>query len=450
MPGLIGPDEARRVAEAALDVPGADAVEVLFIHQWGGLTRFAHSSIHQSTWREDTGVRVRAVTKGRTGVAASNEFSVAGAREAAASALEMASVAAPDPLFPGLAPRAPVPERPESFDQTTSEVTPEQRAEAVAALVGQIGKGFHAAGAFDTDALEVAVANTEGQFCYAPATQTTLTTVVSGGDGSAGTAEVAAGKVSQIDAEAAGKRAFQKASDGQNPQDLQPGRYEVVLEPLAVTTLVAFLSYMGFGGRAIAEGRSPFSGKAGQKVAAPSIDIYDDALSPQTLGLSFDFEGTPKSRVSIIEGGVFLGGVHDRRSAKQAGVEPTGHALPAPNPDGAFPLNLFLRAGQATVEDMIRATHRGLLVSRFHYSNIVNPIDTTITGMTRDGTWLIENGEIRHPVKNLRFTQSILEALTNVDMIGRDSVIASEFFFAASRVPALKVSAFNFSGASDH
>jgi len=102
------------------------------------------------------------------------------------------------------------------------------------------------------------------------------------------------------------------------------------------------------------------------------------------------------------------------------------------------------------VEDMIRSTHRGLLVSRFHYSNIVNPIDTTITGMTRDGTWLIENGEIRHPVKNLRFTQSILEALTNVDMIGRDSVIASEFFFAASRVPALKVSAFNFSGASDH
>jgi predicted Zn-dependent protease len=219
---------------------------------------------------------------------------------------------------------------------------------------------------------------------------------------------------------------------------------------LAVSTLVAFLSWIGFGGRAIHEGRSPFSAKAGHKVAADSIDVYDDALSPLTLGLPFDFEGTPKRRVALIERGVFQGGVHDRRSARMAGAESTGHALPPPNPEGGMPLNLFLEPGDATVEDMIASTGRGLLVTRFHYTNVVHPIETTITGMTRDGTWLIEDGQLTRPVKNLRFTQSILEALANVEMIGRETELASEFFFAASRVPALKISRFAFSGKSDH
>jgi PmbA protein len=447
---LIGPDEVRAVAEAAFDLPDADGVEVLFMHEWGGLTRFASSSIHQSTWREDTGVRVRAVTEGRVGVAASNEFSKEGARRAARSALEIARVTVPDPLFAGLAPVAEVGERPEAFDAATAGATPEHRAEGVAALIGRLGNGFHAAGAFETTAVEVAVATTEGQFCYAPFTQSTMSTVVSGADGGAGTAEAAASRASEIDPEAIGNRAYQKARDGADPRDLEPGAYEVVLEPLAVSTLVGFLAYMGFGGRAILEGRSPFSGKEGEQVAAEAIDIYDDALSPHTLGLPFDFEGTPKRRLAIIEGGVFRTGVHDRRTAKMAGTESTGHALPPPNPEGAFPLNLFLGTGDATVDDMIAATRRGLLITRFHYSNVVHPIETIITGMTRDGTWLIEDGAIRHPVKNLRFTQSILEALSNVEMIGRDSEIASEFFFAASRVRALKISRFNFSGRSDH
>jgi PmbA protein len=450
MPGLIGPDDVRAVVEAALELPGADGVEVLFIHEWDGLTRFANSSIHQSTSREDTGVRVRVISEGRVGVASSNDFSKDGARKAAASALEMTEVAAPDPLFPGLAPKADVEQKPERFDEATASATPEQRAEAVATLVGQLDPGFHAAGAFETSALEVAIANTEGQFSYAPTTQASMTTVVSGGEGGAGAAEVAAGRVGEIDAEQIGRRAFQKARDSQRPQDLDAGVYEVVLEPLAVSTLVSFLSYMGFGGRTIEEGRSPFSGREGQKVCSERVTIFDDALSPLTLGLPFDFEGTPKRKVEIIEDGMFRTGVHDRRSAKKVGVESTGHALPPPNPMGPFPLNLFLGTGDASVEDMVASTKRGLLVSRFHYSNIVHPIETTITGMTRDGTWLIEDGQIKHPVKNFRFTQSILGALTDVEMIGRESVIASEFFFAASRVPALKISSFNFSSRSDH
>jgi predicted Zn-dependent protease len=450
MPGPIGPDEARAVAEAAFDLPGAPDVEVLFMHEWGGLTRFASSAIHQSTWREDTGVRVRVVTEGRTGVAATNDFSKDGARIAAVSALEMATVAAPDPMYPGMAPKAEVPEKPGAYDQATAGTTPEERAAGVARLVQQVGDGFRAAGALETMAAEVALANTEGQFCYAPYTKASISTVVSGGEGGAGTAEATQPRIGALDPEAVGRRAFQKARDSQNPRDLDPGRYEVVLEPMAADTLVAFLAYMGFGGRAIAEGRSPFSGKQGQQVCAPSIHIYDDALSPETLGLPFDFEGTPKRRVTVIEDGVFQTGAFDRRTAKMAGTESTGHALPPPNPEGAFPLNLFLRPGEATIDQMVASTGRGLLITRFHYSNVVHPIETVITGMTRDGTWLVEDGEVRHSVKNLRFTQSILEALTNVEMIGKETELVSEFFFAATRVPALKIGGFNFSGKSDH
>jgi len=154
--------------------------------------------------------------------------------------------------------------------------------------------------------------------------------------------------------------------------------------------------------------------------------------------------------VDLIRNGVFLDAVYDRRTAKQAGTETTGHALPPPNPEGPFPLNLFMEPGEASVEEMIASTDRGLLVTRFHYSNVVHPLESTITGMTRDGTFLIESGEVTRPVKNFRFTQSILEALRTASMVGRDTELASEFFFSASRVPALKVDSFHFTGRSDH
>ena len=447
---LVGADRARQVSEAALDLPGADDVEVLLFHEWGGLTRFANSSIHQSTAREDTGLRVRVVTGSRVAVASTNDFSEQGARTAAASALEMARVAGPDPMYPGLAATAPVSPKEGAFDEATANATPKERAEAVAALVGRVGDGFRAAGAYSTSGIEISLANSEGQFCYAPYTYANVTTVVAGGDGGAGTAELTAPRAGDVDPAEVGARAYGKARDSQGARDLEPGRHEVVLEPMAVDTLVSFLSYIGFGGRAIVEGRSPFSGREGQHVCHPSVTIFDDALSPLTIGIPFDFEGTPKRRVYLIEAGVFRTGVHDRRSARMAGAESTGHALPPPNPQGAFPLNLFLQTGDASVDDMVAGTRRGLLITRFHYSNVVHPMETTITGMTRDGTWLIQDGQVRHPVKNLRFTQSILEALSNVEAVGRESVTASEFFFAATRVPALKISSFNFSSASDH
>jgi PmbA protein len=446
----IGGDELSRVAEAALDVSGAEDVEVLAMHEWGGLTRFADSAIHQSTAKENTGIKVRAVTRGRVGVTSTNNLSPEGARDAARSALELARVAAPDPLFPGLAPKEDVPDRAETFDEATAATTPQRRAEAVASLVATCEDGFHAAGAFETIATEVGLWNTEGQSCYGAVTQAQVTTVVSGGEGGAGFAERTEPRASAIDPEQIGRKAFTKARSSQRPQDLEPGRYEVVLEPAATATLMEFLAYLGFGGRAIAEGRSCFSGRIGEKLMSDRVSIADDALSPLTIGLPFDFEGTPKRRVDLVKKGAIRGGVHDRRSAAQAGVESTGHALPPPNPMGPFPLNLSMEPGDASVEDMIAATERGLLVTRFHYSNVVHPKEAVITGMTRDGTFLVERGQVTGPVKNFRFTQSIIEALRDVEMVGADSELASEFFFAAARVPALRISTFQFTGKSDH
>jgi predicted Zn-dependent protease len=169
-------------------------------------------------------------------------------------------------------------------------------------------------------------------------------------------------------------------------------------------------------------------------------------------GVGFDFEGVPKQQVDLIRDGVFLDAVYDLRTARQADRDrgSTGHGLPSPNPEGPFPLHLVMAPGDATIEEMIASTDRGLLITRFHYSNVVNPMDSSITGMTRDGTFLIEHGEVVRPVRNLRFTQSILGALAEVSMIGRETEIASEFFYSASRVPALKIESFHFSGVSDH
>jgi PmbA protein len=449
MPGLIGEDRFLAVAEAALDVRGVDGVEVLYTHEWGGLTRFANSEIHQSTFREDTGLRVRVVSRNRTGVASSNDFSERGAREATASAKEMAGVAAPDPLFPGLAPKADVPQVDRFFDGT-ADATPASRAEAVATLIERCPPGFVAAGAFETAAAELGIANSEGQICWSPGTMASLTTVITGGEHGSGFAESFSGSIGAVDPEALGKRAADKADRSQRPVALDPGTYPVVLEPAAVATLAGFLAYVGFGGRGYIEDRSCFSGKSGQPVAAPSISIWDDGADPRTLGATFDFEGVPRQRVDLIKDGVFLDAVYDLRTGKQTGRPSTGHGLPAPNPEGPFPLNLFMAEGDASLDDMIRSTQRGVLISRFHYSNVVNPIESSITGMTRDGTFLIERGEIVGPIMNLRFTQSIIDALTNVSLVGRQAELASEFFFSASRVPALKIEEFHFSGRSDH
>ncbi|HTS14982.1 MAG TPA: metallopeptidase TldD-related protein, partial [Candidatus Sulfotelmatobacter sp.] len=231
------------------------------------------------------------------------------------------------------------------------------------------------------------------------------------------------------------------------PVSLPPGEYPVVLEPYAVVDLLDMLGYLGFSALAVQEGRSFF--EAGKVIGSPLVTIIDDAEDSAGAPVSFDYEGVPKRRVPLVEAGVCREAVFDAQTAARAHRESTGHGLPAPNPYGPFPLNMIMSAGDASRDELIGGLERGLLVTRFHYTNPVHPKLAIVTGMTRDGTFLVEQGRIVGPVRNLRFTQSYLEALAGVEAVGRERRLLRGFL-GASLVPAVRIRAFGFTGATEH
>jgi len=448
MSGPLGEERLVEIADAAMGVE-ADGVQVLAFHSWGGLTRFASSRIHQNTWREDMEFRVIAVADGnKTGVASTHSLEPSAVRRAAEDALAIARIAPPDPEFPGLALPSRVPAG-TPFDDATANASPPERAAAVAAVLGEFPAGMEGAGYAETVADEVLVYSTTGLRTFGRTTRAGISVVAIAED-SSGYAEMLERRFSDLDPRALATRAVGKADRSRNPQPIDPGAYTVILEPAAVSTIMQFLGFLGFGAKGFLEERSFMSGKIGEKLASELVTIVDDPTAPDALGLPFDFEGTPAKRVALIERGIATGVVWDRATAKKAGTESTGHALPPPNPYGPVPLNLRMETGDASVEDMITATERGLLVTRFHYSNVVNEKEAILTGMTRDGTFLIEDGSISHGVKNLRYTQNALEALAAVEAVGNKTEISTELFFGGSRAPALKIRDFKFSSSTTH
>jgi PmbA protein len=444
---ILGTDRALSLAERALDVPGADAVEIVVTTSDSALTRFADSRIHQNTARDDGDARVRVVVDGnRIGVVATNDLSDASLRAAAAAALESARTTPPDRTFAGLAQPADYPDA-GVYDEPTATCTPADRAQQVAAMLALLPEGVAGAGAVETAAGELVVANSNGVRGYSLTTRANCSILASGTD-STGYAENTAARFGDIDCKQLAERAARKVELGRNPRDVEPGDYAVVLEPAATATLVEFLCYIAFNGKELLEERSPLSGRMGEQVCDPRVTIVDDALSPLLPGVPFDFEGVPKRRVALIDSGVAAGVVYDLATAHAARTESTGHGLPAPNPEGAFPLHPYMTPGETPSEDLVAGLERGLLVTRFHYTNIVNPMDTTLTGMTRDGTFLVEDGRIVSGVRNLRFTQSILDALSALEDIGRETEAASEMFFGCARTPAVRLSRFAFTSAT--
>lgn len=437
-------DRLVSAAEAALVVPGADGVEVLLTRYDSALTRFAESRVHQSIERRDGEGRVRVVVDGsRVGVAATNDLSADGVLRAARDAVEAARVVPPDAGFGGLAqPRDAYPAA-GVMDDATDQFTPEDRARLVGRLLAPLAKDTVGAGTVETGSGEIAVVTSTGVRAYHRATRARMSILASAPD-SSGYAEDSSGRIGDLDADALGARAADKAERGRSPRDVEPGEYAVVLEPAATSTLVQFLGWTAFGARAVAEGRSPLSGHIGERVCHERISIVDDPTSSALPGMPFDAEGVPARPVDLIRDGVAAGVVHDLSTARAAGVESTGHALPAPNPGGPMPMHLMMLPGTASAAELIAGCERGLLVTRFHYANVVHPIESTITGMTRDGTFLIEDGVIVGGVRNLRFTQSILGALSEVEDVGADSELATELFFGAARAPGLRLSRFAF------
>jgi PmbA protein len=447
---MLGEKRVKELTEGILARSTADQTEVVVLAGDEYLTRFANSTIHQNVAETDTEVRIRVVLGSRVGVATTNNLDQGALATTLENALAIARLQPENPDFKSLPGPQPMPEY-SAFSEVTARCTPEQRANGAGAICMMArDAGVVASGALTTSVLEAGVANSLGVFGHFATTYAEINTVIMS-DTSAGYASDMALDVSDLDYEAIGREAMDKCLRSQDPQSIEAGEYSVILEPYAVQDFIQMMAYTGFSAVAMQEGRSFMAGKIGQQIMDPRVSIWDDGHDPRGLPVPFDFEGVPKQRVDFIEHGVARGVVYDSyRAGKEEGKSSTGHALPAPNPFGPFPLNAFFGPGEATLDEMIASTERGLYVTRFHYTRPVEPTKVVVTGMTRDGTFLIENGKIAYPVKNLRFTQSYLEALNRVDMIGKDlRLLAGMGGLGGTVQPALKLDSFTFTGVTE-
>lgn len=441
---MLGTERLVRIAERVLARSTAEQTEVVLVAHNTALTRFASSRIHQNVSESDSELRVRVLDGKRVGVAVTNDLSSSSLRTVTERALLLARL---QPENPELAP-LPGPEpinAAASYSASTRDCTAQSRARAISEICRLAREqGLEASGAFSTSTSELLVANSNGVRAYAPSTRAELSTVVMS-DSSSGYAQGLSVDVAEIDAERLGREAVARAVRSRHPRALPAGQYTVILEPYAVSELLAYLAYLGLGARAFQEGRSFMSGHLGKQITGDKITLWDDSHDQSGLPFAFDYEGMPRRRVNLITNGVAEGVVYDSQTAFRSGGVSTGHALPAPNTIGPLPANLFLEPGSESLEEMAAKVDRGLWITRFHYVNPVQALDTTLTGMTRDGTFWIERGERQHGIKNLRFTQSVLEAFKSVRAVGSDTRLLPGIV-GAVRSPALLIDSFAFTG----
>ncbi|HJP89376.1 MAG TPA: TldD/PmbA family protein [Candidatus Limnocylindrales bacterium] len=469
------PGSALQLAEEVLGRAlriGATEAEVLVTAGDSALTRFANSEIHQNVAERAVNVNLRYVVGKRIAVVSTGKIDPEGLRTLVHRAAGIARSCEELPDWAGLpgptglatAPAgaldpaaraaaaagagAAVEPSSNGWSEATASLTPEFRAEGVRAVIAAAdAAGVMAYGAFSNDAESVAVANSAGIRSAERRTSSQLLTVHMSPDGGTGYAEGVSRDATTIDAAAIGREAATKARASDNAVTIEAGDYPVVLEEYAVVDITDQLGYLGFSALAVQEERS--FAEPGRRIGSDLVTIIDDGAELDGLPMTFDYEGVRKQRVPLVERGVCREVVYDSQTAAREGRASTGHGLPAPNPWGPFPLNAVMSAGDVPREDLIGGLDRGLLVTRFHYTNVVHPKLAIITGMTRDGTFLVEGGKIVGPVRNLRYTQSYLDALAGVSAVSRERK-AIRGFLGAAVVPALRIDSWTFTGVTEH
>ena len=441
--------EVDELLDRALAHSTAEATEALYMAQDAALTRFANNRIHQNVREHDASLQVRVVDGERIGVASTNRLDEAGIRGVVERATAIAERSNPNPraaVLPEPDGRTHDPEL--GFVLATAEAGAERRAEGARAVIaaGQAAR-LETAGSFSTTVMTIAVTNSKGIRAAHRSTRASLLTVMMDGFASgaaSGYAHAGSADIGDIDAEALGAEAAEKGDRMRGAKALEAGEYEVILEEYAVAGLLEYLSYIGFSGLALEEGRSFM--ELGKKVMGDNVSIWDDGADPSGMPGPIDFEGVVRKRVDLIRDGVARAVVHDAATGARAGTGSTGHGLPAPNLIGPMALNTFMAPGATPRDEVIDGIQRGVWVTRFHYINPVHPKKAILTGMTKDGTFLIEDGRLTRPVLNFRFTQSIPEAFSNVRAASRETKLLPGEFFGATRVPALHLGSFNFTG----
>ncbi|GGR85104.1 peptidase U62 [Micromonospora fulviviridis] len=456
-------DLAGRVVDLVRQLagPGAEA-EVVVTRADLALTRFANSFIHQNVAESGTTVRLRLHVDGRTAAGGGSLVDPDGLTALVERTLAAARLCPPDPAWPGLTPPAPVPSG-AAVDEATADASPDERATRVRAFVDAV-EGLEAAGYCRTAYRSGAFANSAGHSAVGRAAEAAMDGIARTG-GADGVARQCADRLADLDGGALGARAAAKARAAADPVELPPGRYEVVLEPAAVADLLQNLAWYGFNGKRYAE-RQSFA-EPGAAQFDPAVTLVDDPL--HASGLPYDLEGTPRRALPLVEAGTTRAVAHDRRSGAEAGTGSTGHGMVGASTFGPLPRNLRLLPTGGTAEvatgplsagvtgavadpdtaALVAGMARGLLVSDFWYTRVLDPKQLVVTGLTRNGVWLVEDGVPTRAVRDFRFTESYPRALGPGRVLGlgrapvRQPDRVDGFWWEA---PALRLASWNFTG----
>ena len=407
--------------------------------------------MHQPTLISDETLTLRVVRDGKVGCASTNRTDDEGVQEAARRAAEAADSARPDPDYAGLQPPSEVPEV-EGFDEATAALTPEEQAAAAGAAI-EAAPGYGLYGYFTSGVTEIAVSSSTGHAVAQTMTDASVLAIAAS-DQESGYAEATSWRAGELDPAAVAQEAAEKAARTKDAVEIEAGTHAAVLEPYAFSELLWYFGFSSLGALSFLEERSYLSGRLGQQLFHESFTLADDGLDPRGLPKAFDFEGTPKQRVVLVEDGVAKDVVWDRRTAKRAGGRvSTGHALAPPAQGfGPIPFNLSVEGGNANREELVERVENGIYVTRLHYLGVVDPREGIITGMTRDGTFRIEGGKVTKPVVNLRFTTSfpkLVEALlglgNDVELVNRNDFYDERYPFG-TLVPTVATGAFTIVG----
>ena len=448
---MIG--DARLLTELAKLVKRtrADGISVCAHAKTRRVLRFAYDAIHQDLVQESVNVTLKIIQDHHVGVASADTLEPQGLSRCARAAMEIARHSPRQEKLAALPSRHRTTSAAD-YVEATAELSP---ADAVSSLkrLFQLCKGAGAtlAGSLVSGDDEFAVVSSAGIACYAASTVAGAKLVTMYRQLS-GYASGVHKDVRKLDLDELLKRSLRQSLHREEPATLPLGAYEVILEPEAVAELIVWLGYTAFGAKSVAERTSFLAGRMGEQVMDRQITIYDDGNDPASLRLPFDFEGTPKQKTVLIDRGKAAGIVYDTAYGARFGHPSTGHAMPPDEVEGPFPLHPAIAPGRSTLSDMIRACKRGLLIPRFHYVNgLLNPREALMTGLTREGTFLIEHGKVTVPVKTMRFTQSVLDAFSRIRGISKERRLIAEPSqeLGCAVVPALHLASFKFTGRSE-
>lgn len=437
-------DSKRReeLAERVLGFSSADQTEVTIGTEQADLTRFTHEEIHQNVARADSGVSIRAVVGKRTGVAATNDLDDAALRATVERAIEIAKLAPEDPEIAPLPSGGPTTTPPGAYVRSTADASPQLRADMADAIfkVAETQK-FWCAGYVRTQSAGFTIANSSGARASFDGTDSGINVKMNAQD-STGYGEAYSPDAGNLDASRVATVAADKAKNSAEPQAVEPGEWTVIMEPAAFGEYFAYLG-QHFSAQAYDEGSSFLSDGLDKPYFGENVTIVDDYSNSLAPSMPFDFEGQPKQKVTLVENGVAKAFVTDSYWAKKLERENTGHALPAPNAYGPQAIDIVVNPGTKSLDELISETKRGLLISRFWYIRTVDQKKAIVTGMTRDGTFLIENGKVKGGVRNMRFNQSIIASLGKCEFSNAPQRTGDYWFSLV--VPAAKIEGFTFS-----